>query len=236
MKSVDYAGMFVKEFHEALEENPTAWVPIGLLEFHGDHLALGCDFLNAYGLCRLLAETYGGIVLPPSYFGAQGFSSYEGTIEFPSDLASALLTALLQQLEKVRFKTAIILSGHGGSVQDKMVAKAVEDYEKEGSVRVIVLRPGAIVGPSGEWPPHATARETALLQALYPEAVDVSRFVPGKEFKIAYQVPRYKRESWQIGEVDIREQPLAAMAKDYLERLVKGVGELLNPASMPNRE
>ncbi|MBI3946129.1 MAG: creatininase family protein [Armatimonadetes bacterium] len=230
MKNVDYAGMFVKEFHEALEENPTAWVPIGLLEWHGEHLALGCDFIIAEKACRLLAETYGGIMLPPTYFSSPGFSAHEGTIDFPPDVASPVLTALLQQLEKVRFKTAVLLSFHGGSIQEKMVKKAVEDYEKEGSLRVIVVFPGSLAG-TDEWPPHATPSETGILQAVCPEAVDVSRFTPGKEYEVAYPwLPKFKDRPprpWRITDTDIRESPLAEMGRSFLEKLVQRVGELL---------
>ncbi|MBI3948424.1 MAG: creatininase family protein [Armatimonadetes bacterium] len=230
MKNVDYAGMFVKEFHEVLEENPTAWVPIGLLEWHGEHIALGCDFVIGQEICRLLARTYGGIVLPPTYFSSPGFSGYEGTIDFPREVASPILTALLKQLEKVGFKTVVLLSSHGGSVQEKMVAKAADDYRQEGSVRVLVVFPGALFGTM-ESPPHATVREAAVLQHLHPEAVDVSRFTPGKEYEAAYlDLPRYRDHPprpWRIGTVDVREAPLADIADQFLEKVVKGVGDLL---------
>jgi creatinine amidohydrolase len=230
MKKVDYAAMFVAELGEALEENPTAYVPVGLLEWHGEHIALGCDLICAQEMCRLLARTYGGVVLPPTYFSRPGFSAYAGTIDFPEDVTVPLLTALLHQLEKVRFETTVVLSGHGGTTQEKMVAKAVEDYENRGGMRILTVFPYPIVGMQ-ETSSHATPVETAVLRALCPEAVDVSRFTPGKEYEIDYDLgPEYakRRRKWQITNVDVRREPLDDVAKAFLDTLVERVGELLS--------
>ena len=229
MKKTDYAAMFVAELGEALEENPTAYVPVGLLEWHGEHIALGCDLICAQEMCKLLAKTYGGIVLPPTYFSRPGFSAYAGTIDFSEELTAPILTALLHQLEKVGFETAVVLSGHGGTIQERMVARAVEDYEEEGKVRVITVFPYPLVGMQ-ETSSHATPVETAVLRALCPDAVDVSRFAPGKEYEIDYDLgPAYanRRKTWQITDVDVREQPLDDMAREFLDTLVERVGELL---------
>ncbi|MBI3946787.1 MAG: creatininase family protein [Armatimonadetes bacterium] len=236
MRNVDYAGMFVKEFREALAENPTAWVPIGLLEWHGEHIALGCDLIGARESCRLLARTYGGIVLPPTYFSRPGFSAYEGTIDFPLEVAAPTLTALLQQLEKVGFKTAVLLSFHGGSVQEKMLALAREEYEKEGSIRVVTVIPFTLVAMP-ETSSHATPVETAVLRALCPEAVDVSRFTPAKEYPGTYELPgRSGLRTWRITDVDVRNAPLDAYAEEFLGKLVERVGRLLDPTAAPDRE
>ncbi len=44
---------------------PLAYMPIGPLEFHGEHLPTGVDWFEAHGLCLRAAARSGGVVLPP---------------------------------------------------------------------------------------------------------------------------------------------------------------------------
>jgi len=70
------------EFEEALRQFPVAYVPVGSLEWHGRHLALGNDTLKAYGILLRTAEQYGGIVVPPTYFepDPKGFGKPLGSL------------------------------------------------------------------------------------------------------------------------------------------------------------
>ena len=69
MQKVKYEEMLPHEFLEALQRFPVAYVPVGSLEWHGRHMALGNDSLKAYGILLKTAEKYGGIVVPPTYWG-----------------------------------------------------------------------------------------------------------------------------------------------------------------------
>ena len=51
----------------ALDRAPIAWIPLGALEFHADHLPNGTDGLTGHGLLVAAAERIGGVVLPWSY-------------------------------------------------------------------------------------------------------------------------------------------------------------------------
>lgn len=48
---------------------PVAYVPLGTIEWHGVHNALGADTLQAEGWAILCAQKGGGIVFPPLYYG-----------------------------------------------------------------------------------------------------------------------------------------------------------------------
>ena len=61
--------MLPHELAAALEKFPVADVPVGSLEWHGQHLALGNDTLKSYGILLKTAEDYGGVVLPPTCWG-----------------------------------------------------------------------------------------------------------------------------------------------------------------------
>jgi creatinine amidohydrolase len=50
-------------------ECPVVYIPIGTLEWHGEHNAVGADTLQAEGLAILCAQQGGGVVFPPLYYG-----------------------------------------------------------------------------------------------------------------------------------------------------------------------
>lgn len=50
-------------------ECPVAYIPLGNLEWHGVHNAVGADTLQAEGLATLLAQKGGGLAFPPLYYG-----------------------------------------------------------------------------------------------------------------------------------------------------------------------
>lgn len=51
------------------EACPVAYVPLGTIEWHGVHNAVGADTLQAEGLAVLCARKGGGLVFPPLYYG-----------------------------------------------------------------------------------------------------------------------------------------------------------------------
>jgi creatinine amidohydrolase len=51
------------------EECPVAWIPLGTIEWHGKHMPLGTDGLQAEGLCRHAAAQIGGVTFPALYVG-----------------------------------------------------------------------------------------------------------------------------------------------------------------------
>jgi creatinine amidohydrolase len=59
-----YSDLTPAEFKDRIEKCPVAYIPLGTLEWHGDHLPLGSDGLQSEGFFKLLAKEFGGIVLP----------------------------------------------------------------------------------------------------------------------------------------------------------------------------
>jgi creatinine amidohydrolase len=57
------------EIRARLQACPVAWLPIGTLEWHGRHLPLGVDGIQAEGLCLRGAREIGGVLFPTSYYG-----------------------------------------------------------------------------------------------------------------------------------------------------------------------
>jgi creatinine amidohydrolase len=64
-----YAELTPQEFRERLAQVPIAYLPLGTLEWHGEHLPLGSDGLQSLGFFKHLARRVGGIVLPMLFLG-----------------------------------------------------------------------------------------------------------------------------------------------------------------------
>ena len=73
-----YAELVPEEFRERVAEAPIAYLPLGTLEWHGDHLPLGANRLQAQGFFIELAQEVGGIVLPMLFLGPDSCEVIQG--------------------------------------------------------------------------------------------------------------------------------------------------------------
>lgn len=105
------------EFNDAVKQSGgVCAIPIGCVEAHGIHMALGCDVLHAYGHTKLAAEKEPVVVFPPIYFGEKsGAGEYPGTIIFPEILIHQILEQCCKEIHRNGFKKIIIVNGHGGN-------------------------------------------------------------------------------------------------------------------------
>ncbi len=68
MRKVQYETMLPKEIRKAREKCPVAYLPMGILEWHGEFLPVGNDALKAHALCCRMAIEIGGLVMPAFYW------------------------------------------------------------------------------------------------------------------------------------------------------------------------
>src|ERR671924_863592 len=66
---VHYLDLRPHEFRARLAERPVGYLPLGTLEWHGEHDPLGSDAIIAGGLFERAAQRLGGIVFPPLFLG-----------------------------------------------------------------------------------------------------------------------------------------------------------------------
>lgn len=78
MDEVRYHMLRPNQVVERRHQCPVAYIPIGTLEWHGVHLPLGADTLQAEGIAVQCAKQGGGLVFPPLYYGE---SRLEGLME-----------------------------------------------------------------------------------------------------------------------------------------------------------
>jgi creatinine amidohydrolase len=214
-----YTQMLLHEFREALDRCPIAYVPVGLLEWHGDHLPLGTDVLRAEWVCEAVATRLGGIVLPALYTSCPGYSSFEGTVVFKVDTAVAVGLELAQQLEKVGFMAALFLSAHGGPPQMAFLNQVQERFS--GRMKLLALQ----VGEASRRGDHAGPSETSDMLAARPELVRLDLFSYPDNPINRYVLPASElfpaeTRPW-VWSRDVRAEANSGIGEDSLQRIIE---------------
>jgi len=171
--------MTPRELDEAIAHLPLALVPAGSLEWHGPHLATGCDFLRGDAICTAVAERLdGGVVLPATWVAAPGFCNWRGTISFTPALVRQVALELYRELEKCGFTHVFVLLAHAGAMQRESWGGAADEYTAASSLRILVAHGPRRPVDTGLGGGHAGAFETGELMAAHPELVHLECYDP----------------------------------------------------------
>ena len=68
-REVRYERLRPAQIVEARNAAPVAYLPIGTIEWHGEHNPVGLDTLKIHALAIRCAQRSGGLVFPPLYYG-----------------------------------------------------------------------------------------------------------------------------------------------------------------------
>ncbi len=177
---MNYEEALPQEFEEELAKCPVAYLPWGALEWHGQHLPLGLDSLKAHTLCQLVADTVGGIVVPPVWcgFSTLAENGLPHTLEFRRDTVMLLLREYLEQLAKVGFKLIVVLTGHYGPKHVAALVEAANTFTLSGAYPdavIWVLPEYELARKLGYHGDHAAKWETSIMMRLRPELVKIER-------------------------------------------------------------
>ena len=156
-------------------------VPVGATEQHGPHLPLSVDTDVAVELCRRLAAARSDVlVAPPLAYGASGeHAGFPGTLSIGQDALELLLVELGRSAAET-FGRLLLVSGHGGNAA--AVSRAVDRLRYEG-------RDVRAFAPRWAGDPHAGRAETAMVLALAPHRVDMSRAAAGDSRSLSELLP-----------------------------------------------
>jgi creatinine amidohydrolase len=193
------AFLFPDEVAAARSRTGLAILPLAPIEWHGPHLAMGCDGLLAHAFARRIARELRSPYFPPLFVGTErerrpetlaalGFpaSAYVEGMDFPANsvgsayireevfslVVRGTLDALFHRLE---YKAVVIVNGHGADNQRGVLDRLCAEYNAGGARRLMWVYPGfprsLVAGAIG----HATADESSMLMAMWPGCVDISR-------------------------------------------------------------
>jgi len=204
MEKVRYYEMLPHEIVARRRCFPVAFIPSGVLELHGEHMAVGNDALKVEKLCELAADRSGGFLFPTMWYGEPrttglietapdvggGIGSkmklmrlkkrkftekhFGMTAEQQIELYRHLIRHTLIQMNQLEMKAVIIVFGHWA--MRTWAQPVVEQFNAEFSDTQ------ALAAVENDFAPnnpkvggdHAGKWETSYLWYLRPDCVDVS--------------------------------------------------------------
>jgi creatinine amidohydrolase/Fe(II)-dependent formamide hydrolase-like protein len=241
---VDFARLRPHQLQAAIAANTPVVLPIGVMEYHGQHLPAGVDLLAVTEVLDRLGDAI--ITLPPFAYGAasHAVAGPEGTGTLHIDagailpLAEGLFTALLKAgFRNIRgvihhqtegfdqgmpTDLAFRLAGRNAIMRHLEATRgpgwwgdrAMQDYYADQAraadpfnwVQIHPLFPKGAAFPFD----HAGKGETALMQALAPETVEMARAQDGRH----WYTEDADSASPELGEAGVQ------IALDHLRRVL----------------
>lgn len=204
MRTVRYEEMLPHEIVAARRAKPVAYLPLGILEWHGEHCAVGLDGIKAQELCIRAAQRGGGVCMPVQFWGEtrchdtcdpqgkladamglpHGYLNEENMNGYIIDY-ELLLGHMLYQIKCLGFKAIYVHCGHDPSCL--RVVPAMRKFMNDNpDVRAYAGMDDDIIRevfPLAEQEgylrnpidDHAGKWETALMTVLRPELVDLTQ-------------------------------------------------------------
>ncbi len=198
----------------------TAFIPIGTLEWHGNHLPIETDFLVAQKICEIISKKITGYLLPPIYLGSGtkkkingewfiGMDKYlkkklPGNLYYlEPDFFSKVLVKLGNSLVGQGFRKIFVITGHGGRGQMRALMLAKKKLKN-----LVIINVYDVLEEKGMAVEHADEYETSLFWACYPEEERKSRKIKIKKnddyFTFIGYDPR-KKASLKLGNKILKE-------------------------------
>jgi creatinine amidohydrolase len=201
-ETVDWLYLRPSQFRERVNQLPVAYLPLGTLEWHGEHLPLGSDALQSMELFREIARDIGGIVLPPLFLGPDTIlyeengdwyngmdivsrdgkgnrlppQKFEGSAYWMSKpLFIQTMEQILSNLKRCDIQL-LVAHGHGPSTG--IVRTYMSEWEKQYGIKVMHIwkhdNSDIIPDGFGYQVDHAATNETSIVWHYYPQYVDMS--------------------------------------------------------------
>ena len=156
----------------------TVLIPIGMLETHGEHCALGTDTLIPREFVKRLDAHIGEWVLvaPEIPYGhSWALAPLDGTIDIPGTVFADYVYAVGEQFVRQGFRYIILFNGHGGNIPAlTLVSERMADL---GAVVLTInwwLDYKDLIVPIASFTGHAGEDETSCAMAIDESLVDLT--------------------------------------------------------------
>jgi creatinine amidohydrolase len=221
------------EVRAAMAEAPIAWLPLGALEFHAEHLPFGTDGFSAQQVAERAARLVGGVVLPWSYL-TLGTLHLPWTFRYDAGLVEAALRETLLQLADHGARVVVVHTGHGPLDLNHLIKRVCAEVEAEAPAAAfrayglcyLELNAALGAGLGTAWPvavDHGSILETSWVLAVEPDLVHPDRLPadPAATDILGVYGPNPRdRASRELGERQL--EACAALLAERAGRLLAG--------------
>jgi len=114
---MQYLEMRPHQIREAIEKNTPVIIPVGVIEYHGEHLPLGVDtFVAIENIKRVETKHPDLIVMPPFYYGTASYAvaapEKNGTVSCDSKRVMEMAEEIFYGLLRVGFRNIHVTLAH----------------------------------------------------------------------------------------------------------------------------
>jgi len=111
-----YELMLPYQIREAIKQSWPVILPLGVLEYHGEHLAVGMDTLAVTRILDLLENEADLVILPPFYYGASSYAveppEGNGSLHVGADKLFPFAQDMFRGLLRIGFRNIHFLIHH----------------------------------------------------------------------------------------------------------------------------
>ena len=155
-----------------------AVIPVGSIENHGSHLALGTDFLVPSRIAEQIDRESDVLILPAVPYGvADSHMGFAGTISLGYDGLLLVMRRICQQLYGYGVRRFVFLNGHGGN--DGVLQEVGVELNGKGAISAIVnwWQLAGELDPAWKGG-HGGGEETAAMLAIDTDLVHLEDYLP----------------------------------------------------------
>jgi len=111
-----YELMLPHQIRAAIDGRWPVVLPLGVLEYHGEHMAVGMNTLAVTGILEILEREADLVILPPFYYGAASYAveppERTGTLHVDAGALTPLAKALFTGLLRIGFRNIHLVIHH----------------------------------------------------------------------------------------------------------------------------
>ena len=111
-----YEMMLPRQIRTAIENRWPVVLPLGVLEHHGEHMAVGMDTLAVIGVLEILERERDLVILPPFYYGAASYAveppEGTGSLHVDADALAPLAKSMFGGLLRIGFRNIHVVIHH----------------------------------------------------------------------------------------------------------------------------
>jgi creatinine amidohydrolase len=163
---------------DRLASCPALLLPIGTIEYHGEHLPLGLDGLKAEAIATEAAARSGAILGPLSWWAADGVD-HPSSLRLDAGLIEPMLIEGLVQLAAMGFRAIVLVNGHFGLENSRLLRRVALAVMERCRAVVWPVAEYEVLLDLGDRGDHAGLWEASLLLGSRPELVRLDRLVTG---------------------------------------------------------